>query len=531
MKAKTNLQENLGTLCISCALLLLVTISSARATTFTMGYTPPGGVTFSSSGPGSGAANGETFAFTGFNSTQYHQLYWGLNFVANVNEGTPNGNMQFQSYNPTTGIAVWTSTADWVFASPINPGCCDTPTQLLVQLQPFTGVNAGFLGSGFLAPTTTKGALGIAGNPSEPLYQVVGNTSFQATFELMTWDGVPGDAGNPALALDIFDYNSNKNGGPGVTSSEDFEFWWSYNTTHAKTVQVGTCLTNLQSYPSISAAVSAVTAGATVDVCPGTYPEQVSITTPINLVGVVSGNAAAAVITVPGAGLTQNGIGPNSGNHASQIVVQDVGPVSIKNLVVDGSSASCPSTAFVDGIAFLSNTGTAYGKVTDTSVRNTNSGSCAGVTGSGIFAEAGSSNPLTVQANVVHGFVGNGVIFAFGQTGTITGNTLTGATGSNANGIALYNPGAAVKVSTNAINGVNSGINLSSASSAVVQTNTITGVTGTALSLNESGGGGSNSVIKNTVNDANCGISNSQAAGSDVYMPNSLFNAVSNLCP
>ena len=192
MKAKTNLQENLGTLCISCALLLLVTISSARATTFTMGYTPPGGVTFSSSGPGSGAANGETFAFTGFNSTQYHQLYWGLNFVANVNEGTPNGNMQFQSYNPTTGIAVWTSTADWVFASPINPGCCDTPTQLLVQLQPFTGVNAGFLGSGFLAPTTTKGALGIAGNPSEPLYQVVGSSSYLATFELMTWDGRSG---------------------------------------------------------------------------------------------------------------------------------------------------------------------------------------------------------------------------------------------------------------------------------------------------------------------------------------------------
>lgn len=515
---------------ILCAL-LLVAISPAWATTYTMGFPPPGGVTFSQSGPGSGAVNGETFSYTGFNSSQYHQLYWGLNSVANVNEGTPNGNMQFQGYNSTTGIAVWTSTSNWVFTSPINLGCCTTATQLLVQLQPFTGVNAGFLGSGFLAPTTTKGALGIAGDPNEPLYQVVGNTSFQATFELMTWDGNLADVGNPALNLDIFDYNSNNNGGPGVMTSEDFEFWWSYNTTHAKTVQVGTCLTNLQSFPSISAAVGAVTTGATVDVCPGTYPEQVTITTPINLVGVVSGNAAAAIITVPGSGLTQNGIGPNSGNHASQILVQDVGPVSIKNLVVDGSSASCPSTAFVDGIAFLSNTGTAYGKVTYASVRNTNSGSCPGVTGTGIFAEAGSSKPLTVQANVVHGFVGNGVIFAFGQTGTITGNTLSGGTGSNTSGIALYNPGAAVKVTTNAINGVNSGVNLSSASSAVVQTNTITGVTGTALELNESGGGGSNNVTKNTVNDANCGISNGQAAGTDVYLPNSLFNAVSNLCP
>ena len=496
-----------------------------------MGFPPPGGVTFTQSGPGSGAANGETFSFTGFNSSQYHTLYWGLNSAANVNEGTPSGNMQFLGYNSTTGIAVWISTANWVFTSPINPGCCNTPTQLLVQLQPFTGTNAGFLGSGFLAPTTTKGTLSIAGDPNEPLYQVVGNSSFQATFELMTWDGNPADAGNPALALDIFDYNSNNNGGPGVTSSEDFEFWWSYNTTQAKKVQVGTCLTSLQSYPSISAAVSAVTAGATVDVCPGTYSEQVTISTPINLVGVVSGNAAAAIITVPVSGLTQNGIGPNTGNHASQIVVQDVGPVTIKNLVVDGSSVNCPSPAFVDGIAFLSNTGTAFGKVTGTSVRSTNSGSCPGVTGTGIFAEAGSSKPLAVQANALHGFVGNGVIFAFGQTGTISGNTLNGGGANNTDGISLYNPGTAVTVTTNNISGGSRGINLTSASSAVVQANTITGVSGTALSLNESGSGGSNNVTKNTVNDANCGISNSQAAGTDVYLPNTLLNVVSNLCP
>jgi hypothetical protein len=513
-----------------CALLLLA-IGPSWAATYTMGYPPPGGVTLSQSGPGSGAANGQTFSYTGFNSTQYHTLYWGLNFVANVNEGTPDGNMQFQSYNSTTGIAVWTSTANWIFTSPTNSGCCNTPTQLLVQLQPFTGSNAGFLTSGFLSPTTTKGALGITGNASEPLYQVVGNASFQATFELMTWDGVPSDAGNISLATDIFDYNTNNNGGPGVTSSEDFEFWWSYNTTHARTVQVGTCITSLQSYPSIGAAISAVTAGATIDVCPGTYPEQVTISTPINLVGVTSGNAGAAIITVPSGGLIQNGIGPNSGNHASQIVVQDVGSVTLKNLVVDGSSASCPSTSFVDGIAFLSNTGTAYGKVIDTSVRNTNSGACAGVNGTGIFAEAGASNPLTVQSNVVHGFVGNGIIFAFGQTGTIMSNTLSGGSGGNTDGISLYNPGAAVKVASNAVTVIGSGISLTSASSAIVQTNTITGVTGTALSLNESGGGGSNNVTKNTVNDANCGISNSQAAGSDVYLPNTMFNVVSNLCP
>ena len=83
------------TLWILCALLLLA-IGPSWAATYTMGYPPPGGVTLSQSGPGSGAANGQTFSYTGFNSTQYHTLYWGLNFVANVNEGTPDGNMQFQ---------------------------------------------------------------------------------------------------------------------------------------------------------------------------------------------------------------------------------------------------------------------------------------------------------------------------------------------------------------------------------------------------------------------------------------------------
>jgi Right handed beta helix region len=515
------------TLWISCAFVFLFTAELASAATFTMGFPPPGGVTFTQAGNGAGSASGLTFAFTGFNTAQYNTLYWGLNSVANVNQGVANGNMVFQGYNPATGIAVWTSTSNWVFTSGNNGGCCNIGTQLLVQLQPFTGSNVGFLSSGFLSPTTTKGALGSSGDPNEPLFQIVSGASFQAMFELMTWDGVPGDAGNPSLATDIFDYNFNNNGGPGVTSSEDFEFWWTFKATSAKTVQVGTCMTSLKSYPSISAALSVVGPGATVDICPGTYPEQLTISSPVSLVGVVSGTAAAAVLTVPSSGLTLNGTGPNSGSHASQIAVQDVGPVTIKNLIVDGSSSVCPPPGFVDGIAFLSNTGTASGKVLNSSVRNTaNDSSCSGVTlATGIFAESGSSLPLTVQGNTVHAAGSNGIIFAFGQTGTITGNTVS----SSPSGIDLFNPGAAVKVTSNAVNGGNSGIGLSSASSAVVQLNTITALTGTALSL-QSGGGGSNNVTKNTVNDANCGISKGQAASSDVYLPNTAINVVSTQC-
>ena len=512
---------------VLCALALVLAASPAWGATFTMGYPPPGGVTFAPFGSGSGSPNGETFTYTGFSPAQYKQLYWGLNAVANVNQGVANGNMQFAGYNSMTGIAVWTSTANWVFTSGTNVGCCSTPTQLLVQLQPFTGMN-GFLASGFLNPTAMKGGVGIPGDPNEPLFQVVGTASYQATFEFMTWDGVPADAGNPLLATDIFEFNANNNGGPGVTTSVDFEFWWSYNTTKAKIVQVGTCLSSLQSFPSISAAVSAVTAGATVDICPGTYPEQLTLTLPITLAGVVNGNSNAAILTVPSSGLTQNGNAPVSGPHTAQILVQDVGPVTIKNLIVDGTSGSCPPPGNIDGIAFLSNTGTASGKVLNSSVRNTGNGTSCMLSGNGIYAEGASSLSVAVQGNSVSGFGGNGITFAVNQAGTISGNAIHNG---GSTGIALFSPGSGVKITSNNISGVNNAVTLSSASSAVVQTNIVNSATGTAFTLNESGGGGANNVTKNTVNDANCAISNSQAAATDVFLPNTLLNTVSNLCP
>jgi hypothetical protein len=141
-----------------------------------------------------------------------------------------------------------------------------------------------------------------------------------------------------------------------------------------------------------------------------------------------------------------------------------------------------------------------------------------------IYAEGGTS-PLTVPTNTVRGFSGAGISFVSNQVGSILTNTIAGG----ATGIALNSAGAAVKVTSNNVNS-GSGITLTSANSATVQSNTITGKT-TALSRNESGGGGSNVVTKNTVNDANCGISDSNAASNDTFLPNILLNTVANTCP
>src|SRR5271154_1139769 len=57
---------------------------------------------------------------------------------------------------------------------------------------------------------------------------------------------------------------------------------------------VGTCEPGNQ-YPTIQAAVNAATPGSTVNICPGTYTEQVLITKNLHLVGVASGTKHAAV--------------------------------------------------------------------------------------------------------------------------------------------------------------------------------------------------------------------------------------------
>src|SRR5256884_8230393 len=93
----------------------------------------------------------------------------------------------------------------------------------------------------------------------------------------------------------------------------------------ASTVQVGNCLTGPQNFSTISAAVSSVPPGSTVEVCPGTYAEQVAITKALTLVGVTSGTANQVLITVPSAGLVQNAVSMFGESVAAQVLVEEAG--------------------------------------------------------------------------------------------------------------------------------------------------------------------------------------------------------------
>ena len=66
-------------------------------------------------------------------------------------------------------------------------------------------------------------------------------------------------------------------------------------------IAVGTGKPNLQSYSTIQDAVGNVAAGGTILVCAGAYPEQVLITKPLTMKGVLSGKAAAS-LAVSGCG-------------------------------------------------------------------------------------------------------------------------------------------------------------------------------------------------------------------------------------
>src|SRR5438045_9468634 len=110
----------------------------------------------------------------------------------------------------------------------------------------------------------------------------------------------------------------------------------------------------VRSYPATtSAAVAAGPAGSIINVCPGTYAQQVVISKALTLQGIFSGDSSQAVITVPNSGLTTTpSIDPIFGTVAAQIQVT-AGPVNITNITVDGTAgtANCPRSTLESSTA------------------------------------------------------------------------------------------------------------------------------------------------------------------------------------
>jgi pectin methylesterase-like acyl-CoA thioesterase len=116
------------------------------------------------------------------------------------------------------------------------------------------------------------------------------------------------------------------------------------------TYAVGTCKPALHSFTTIQGALDASPPPNVVEVCPGTYNEQVVIGIPVALEGISYGNSAEAMIAPPANGTAVAKAANDFGQVvAAQVLVSNVaGEVNLTNLTVQGQSGF-PS----DGIRYV----------------------------------------------------------------------------------------------------------------------------------------------------------------------------------
>jgi hypothetical protein len=253
---------------------------------------------------------------------------------------------------------------------------------------------------------------------------------------------------------------------------------------YATTLYVGTC--HSSSYSTISAAVAAAPAGATIDVCPGTYAEQVFIAQQLTIEGITSAGGDRARIVVPD---NVTG-GPTPWQFvtdpffsipiAAQIYVNTptTTPVKITNLTIDGTgevgAPTCGNTGYWYTVGIY-----AWTSVTIEGVNTVGQGqtSC----GNGIWAEQATASPVaaTIKNSSVQNPSSIGVVLYTPtplMTVSVTNNSVvTNAPATSGGSIALFFGGITGKISSNTILTAVDGIfDYSNNSSLTVSSNTLT---------------------------------------------------------
>jgi len=177
---------------------------------------------------------------------------------------------------------------------------------------------------------------------------------------------------------------------------------------------VGTCKSGTR-FSTIQSALDASPAPNTVEVCPGQYNEQITISKPVTLEGISLGSADQVRIYTPAGGLKVNAeiytgdtvLTP----AAAQIFVDNAGgSVNLTNLVVNGvANGQSGSGAFVIGILYQQTPGT----INHVIAFNQNG---ANTVGWGIYLQGGSSDPLVTVENCSLYDFSQGAIWAIGTT-------------------------------------------------------------------------------------------------------------------
>jgi nitrous oxidase accessory protein NosD len=188
-------------------------------------------------------------------------------------------------------------------------------------------------------------------------------------------------------------------------------------------------------FTSIQDAINAANPGSLIRVCPGTYPEQLSITKSLSIEG---DNGA---IVMP-SNMVANTTGSSGAPIAAAILVKNAANVGIEGLIVDTTSngiTECSPNLI--GILYQNSSG----RIEHNAVRNTKlSAALNGCqSGDGIVVQSlgGEASKVSIDDNSVHDYQKNGITGnESGTEVTITDNVVTGlgpTNGAAQNGIQI----------------------------------------------------------------------------------------------
>lgn len=180
-------------------------------------------------------------------------------------------------------------------------------------------------------------------------------------------------------------------------------------------------------FTSIQAAVLAASSGDKINVCPGTYHEQVKITKRLTVQGIAVANQNLAVI-MPTGTLANSSSLTTSAPIAAIVLVDGTGKVNLNNLTIDGSTNGLGGCGInLVGIYYRNSSG----DIDNVAVRNIKLApadfGCQ--SGLGIFVQSGNGKKsrVDISDSSIHDYQKGGI--TANEAGTevsISGNAVTG---------------------------------------------------------------------------------------------------------
>jgi parallel beta-helix repeat protein len=232
------------------------------------------------------------------------------------------------------------------------------------------------------------------------------------------------------------------------------------------------CTGATTNYNTIQAAVSAAASGATINVCPGNYAEQVVITTPLTLKGVTdtTDNLGAAVVVVPST---------YTSGSLTQIDIKATG-VTLTNIGVDGTNtlSSCDFGPTLTGILFDAGSS---GTLKQVALRNHNiSNGSGGYCNSGTPVASNSASSVTITDSSVRNFDGTGISLTASSSVSVKTTTVSPVyVPSPLTSIipnCIYANAPTAVVSSNTTGNCSAGVYMTTTVSGTVSNNTIVGI-------------------------------------------------------